>query len=68
MGRIRTKDIKILASQLVATNRFTDNFEKNKMIIKEMKIPLTKRMRNKVAGYVTRLVKNTQKTKKEKIE
>ncbi|MBU5678466.1 MAG: 30S ribosomal protein S17e [Candidatus Aenigmatarchaeota archaeon] len=63
MGRIRSKDIKLLAFQLLATNKFTDNFEKNKILVEEMKLPLTKRMKNKVAGYVTRLVKNTQKVK-----
>ncbi|MEM7816292.1 MAG: 30S ribosomal protein S17e [Candidatus Aenigmatarchaeota archaeon] len=61
MGRIRSKDVKMLAFQLLATGKFTDNFEKNKIFIEEMKLPLTKRMKNKVAGYVTRLVKNTQK-------
>lgn len=60
MGRIRSKDVKTLAHQLLATGKFTNNFEKNKILIEEMKLPLTKRMRNKVAGYITRLVKNSQ--------
>ncbi|MEM5812937.1 MAG: 30S ribosomal protein S17e [Candidatus Aenigmatarchaeota archaeon] len=65
MGRIRSKEVKMLAFQLLATGKFTDNFEKNKILLNEIKLSLTKRMRNKVAGYITRLVKNAQKPKVE---
>lgn len=60
MGRVRSKDVKMLAFQLLAKGIFTNNFEKNKILLDEMKLPLTKRMRNKVAGYITRLVRNSQ--------
>lgn len=61
MGRIKSKDVKIFAYQLLSTGKFTDDFEKNKILIEEMKLPLTKRMKNKVTGYITRLVKNSQR-------
>ncbi len=60
MGRIRTRWIKTIAKELVKKypERFTDNFEANKNVIKELGIIEAKSMRNKVAGYIVRIVKN----------
>jgi len=58
IGNIRTKDIKQAAEQLVEMypDRFTRDFEENKQTMTELKITIgTKLMRNKVAGYITRL-------------
>jgi small subunit ribosomal protein S17e len=57
MGRIRTRDIKTKAIDLIEKYQFTTDFEKNKLIISELDIELTKRMRNKIAGYVTRIMR-----------
>jgi small subunit ribosomal protein S17e len=61
MGRIRTKDIKDLARDLheVYPDRFTPDFEENKKVMADLKIVegKSKRFRNKVAGYIVRLVR-----------
>lgn len=58
MGRVRTKDIKQAAIQLKETypDKFSKDFEENKAVINELKLFINKHMRNKVAGYVTRLM------------
>ncbi|MCD6381679.1 MAG: 30S ribosomal protein S17e [Candidatus Aenigmarchaeota archaeon] len=60
MGRIKTKEIKRMARQLVEkyTERFSDDFEKNKSVLSELEIFESKKMRNKVAGHIVRLAKN----------
>ena len=62
MGRIKSKLVKRTANTLLkAENQFTYSFEDNKKVVDELvDMPSTK-IRNIVAGYVTRLVK----TKKE---
>ena len=58
MGNIRTKDIKKASSELVEMypDKFNDDFENNKQALEELNIRIgTKLMRNKVAGYITRL-------------
>lgn len=58
MGRIRTKWIKNIAEQLVTQhpNKFSDNFEENKKILKELDIIKDKPVRNKVAGFIVRVI------------
>lgn len=57
MGRIRTKDIKNISRELVNYNdKLTADFEENKLYVNSLKITGTKRMRNKLAGYLTRSV------------
>ena len=58
MGRIKTKLIKRITLDLVRGHKkeFKKSFEKNKEIItKFIDIP-SKKLRNTIAGYVTRLV------------
>ena len=63
MGRIKTKLIKRTANKLVAEHK--DKFKKgdyaeNKKVVgKLINIP-SKKLRNIVAGYVTRLIKKTE--------
>ncbi len=59
MGRIKTTLIKRVARELVERYRhmLTTDFEKNKEILKEILVTHDKTMRNKIAGYVTRLMK-----------
>ena len=58
MGRIRTKDIKVAAKELIKRypEKFTKNFEENKKALNELKIIDEKKMRNKIAGYIVRLL------------
>ena len=57
MGNIRTSFVKRLAKELIETHKgvFTTDFEENKNSTVS-----TKHLRNKIAGYVTRLVRLEQ--------
>ena len=62
MGRIKTMLIKRTTTELMDkhASEFTTNFDENKKILgTKMRIP-SKKMRNVVAGYATRLKKNSQ--------
>lgn len=58
MGRIRTRWVKSMAKELIKQypDKFNSNFEKNKRVLDELKIMESKLMRNKVAGYVCKIV------------
>jgi len=57
MGRIKTKDIKRTALKLAEENKFKNDFEYNKKVLNDLKISESKKTRNKIAGYITRLMK-----------
>ncbi|MCF0226125.1 MAG: 30S ribosomal protein S17e [Methanobrevibacter sp.] len=63
MGNIRTSFVKRLARELIETHpgTFTTNFDDNKKLVMEYSTVSTKHLRNKIAGYVTRLVKLEQR-------
>lgn len=62
MGRIKSKLVKRTSHTLLKEeNRFTDKFEENKQILKEL--PTSKKLKNQVAGYITRIKKAEQKKK-----
>jgi small subunit ribosomal protein S17e len=56
MGRIKSKGIKTLADDLLSQHgdKFTDKFESNKEALKEMQMLKSKKIRNIVAGSITR--------------
>ncbi len=60
MGRIKTQLIKRSTLKLLDAQRasFTDDFEHNKKIVQEMLTFSGKKLRNIIAGYAARLVKN----------
>jgi small subunit ribosomal protein S17e len=62
MGRIKTTMIKRAAEQVVARepDLFNENFEHNKKMLGNNTMP-SKRIRNKVAGHIGRIKKNTKK-------
>ena len=60
MGRIKSKLIKRTGRSLLAEpNSFNSQFEDNKQIIKGL--TPSKKMRNQIAGYITRLKKRPLK-------
>ena len=63
MGRIKTIPIKSLGDRLLEehADKFTTDFEKNKKVIDSLKDMNSKKMRNVLAGYIT---KEVQKMKK----
>merc|ERR1719272_1269941 len=63
MGRVRTKTVKKSARKIVEKyyGRLTLDFQINKRIVDEVAITPSKRMRNKIAGFVTHLMKRIQR-------
>jgi len=60
MGRIKSKLIKRTGNTLLAEdNGFTDEFDKNKEVLKNL-MP-SKKIRNQVAGFITRKKKKSKK-------
>lgn len=61
MGRIRTKLIKRTANQLLNTykERFSTEFNENKQKVDLFADIRSKKLRNVIAGYVTRLAKRS---------
>ncbi|MEM0230578.1 MAG: 30S ribosomal protein S17e [Candidatus Woesearchaeota archaeon] len=60
MGRIKTNMIKRVSRELIEKHRseLTTDFEKNKKVVAEkLNFVPSKRVRNIIAGYVTRLAK-----------
>jgi len=62
MGRIKTKLIKRVTHKLVDRHRhdFKENFEENKKLVSRFADIKSTKIRNVIAGYVTRLM-NTKK-------
>ena len=58
MGRIRTNYIKGMCKQLVAAypGKFGKDFDKNKAVLAELRAIDEKFTRNKVAGYICKVV------------
>ena len=65
MGKVRPRMIKRIARELVEKyhDRFTTDFETNKKLVAELTNVESKTLRNKIAGYVTRLMKREAKRK-----
>ncbi|KAI9345279.1 40S ribosomal protein S17-B [Obelidium mucronatum] len=63
MGRVRTKTVKKASRVLIEKYypRLTLDFQTNKKIADEVAIIASKRLRNKIAGFTTHLMKRIQK-------
>jgi len=57
LGRVRTEMVKKLAKELFESHhdKFSTDYEGNKKVVDQLVNSKTKRVRNRVAGYVTRL-------------
>ncbi|MHA1596492.1 MAG: 30S ribosomal protein S17e [Candidatus Asgardarchaeia archaeon] len=57
MGKIRTDIIKRTARALLEKypDLFTTDFEKNKKVIDEILVTSSKKLKNKIAGYITHI-------------
>lgn len=62
MGRVRPTYIKRVAIELVRNypERFTDDFDHNKIVVAELTNVSSLTMRNRITGYVTRFRKQGQ--------
>merc|ERR1712048_675982 len=63
MGRVRTKTVKKAARLIIEKyyQKLTLDFQTNKKITEDVAIVQSKRMRNKIAGYVTHLMKRLKR-------
>ena len=63
MGRVRTKTIKRSSRAIIEKyyGKLTKDFHFNKRIIDDIAVIQSKRMRNKIAGYTTHLMKRIEK-------
>ncbi|WP_455367426.1 30S ribosomal protein S17e [[Eubacterium] cellulosolvens] len=67
MGKVRPEGIKRIANDLIKKypDKFSKDFDQNKKNIEEYLIYDAKKMRNRVAGYITRLKKIEENKAKE---
>ena len=63
MGRVRTKTVKRAARQLIEKfyPKMCLDFHYNKRVLDDVAIVPSKRIRNKIAGYASKLMKRIQK-------
>ena len=61
MGRIKSALVKRTSQKLFKEINFSEEFEKNKKILADL-LP-SKRIRNKIAGYIARLKKREKSQK-----
>lgn len=61
MGRVKTTQIKRVTKKLVAEHgdQFKKDFENNKKIVEKFAEIPSKKLRNVIAGYVTRIIRKT---------
>lgn len=57
-GKVRTETIKRIARDLFArfANQFNKDFDNNKQVLAKITKTSSKHFRNRIAGYITRLV------------
>ena len=59
MGKVRIEMVKRISNELVDRyeKSLTIDFEQNKQFLNEIGLDVSKKLRNKIAGYVTTLMK-----------
>ena len=59
MGRVKTAAIKKFSRELYQkhTDKFTSNFDENKKIFEDLATLESKKIKNRVVGYITKLAK-----------
>jgi small subunit ribosomal protein S17e len=63
MGKVKTEQIKRMAKELIMRfpSKFSTNFDENKVMVSALTVGATTRVRNQVAGYITRTYTLNQK-------
>jgi small subunit ribosomal protein S17e len=62
LGKVKTEQIKRVGKELLERfpNKFTNNFDENKKLVDTLTQGTTTRVRNQIAGYVTRKISLAQ--------
>lgn len=62
MGKVRTEIVKRISIELVDRyeRSFATEFEQNKQFLNEIGLDVSKKMRNRIAGYITSIMKIEQ--------
>jgi small subunit ribosomal protein S17e len=70
LGKVRQDQIKKPAREILTRyhERFTTNFEENKKILDQVATVYSPRMKNRIAGYITRLMVISQHASAEEAE
>ena len=71
MGKVRTREVKVLAKEILERypNEISRSFEENKTLAgKLLKGQVSKKLRNRVAGYLTALAKRLEEKQKKEAE
>lgn len=57
MGKVRTETVKRVSRELLRRfpDRFAGDFESDKQVVNDLVLTSSKRLRNRIAGYITRL-------------
>jgi small subunit ribosomal protein S17e len=63
MGKVKTEQIKRMAKELIMRfpSKFSTIFDENKVMVSALTVGATTRVRNQVAGYITRTYTLNQK-------
>jgi small subunit ribosomal protein S17e len=70
LGKVKTEHIKRLAKELLERfpEKFSSNFDANKHTVAELTQGTTTKVRNQVAGYITRTISLTQPASSSEVE
>lgn len=71
MGRVKIRKIKVLAKEIMEKfpDKVSADFELNKLLVSQVLTgQVSKKIRNKVAGYITRLVRREYEKELEEAE
>ena len=62
LGKVKTEQIKRIGKELMTRfpSKFTSNFDENKRLVDTLTQGTTTRVRNQVAGYITRTISLSQ--------
>jgi small subunit ribosomal protein S17e len=62
LGKVRTELVKRISAELVEKypRSFSQEFEQNKQFLKEIGLDVSKKLRNRIAGYIISIVKIEQ--------
>jgi len=64
MGKVRTELVKRISKELVDKypRSFSQEFEQNKQFLREIGLDVSKKLRNRIAGYISGIIRIRQRS------